>query len=213
MKSPEQVGREKMTQSHPLGHVADFEKICEAFQQGANIARCDIPNDTDDVRIIFGYHSMGDGPLALTLSNGAARTVFSYMHDALGWSKALVFRPESERHHALIAVGNMQLKLGSVPKAGGGFVVVLCNLVGAEHLFDAELAVADPNVTLTLRDGTGLGQAVFSQSEARALARFLNHIACAEFPQNTVEDSDASEIRSAIEKIRDAMANAGFAPR
>jgi mono/diheme cytochrome c family protein len=57
------------------------------------------------------------------------------------------------------------------------------------------------------------GHAELSHAEAWALAQFVKRVGWSEMRGNAVDDSEAEQIRSAIDKLQQALAGAGLAPR
>jgi hypothetical protein len=51
------------------------------------------------------------------------------------------------------------------------------------------------------------------ETEALALAQFVKRVGWSEMRGCAVDDDEAREIRSAIEKLRESLADAGYAPR
>ena len=51
------------------------------------------------------------------------------------------------------------------------------------------------------------------ETQAEALAQFVKRIGWAEFRANAVNDAEAYENRAAVDALRMALAEAGFAPR
>lgn len=51
------------------------------------------------------------------------------------------------------------------------------------------------------------------ETEAAALAQFVKRVGWSEMRGCAVDDDEAREIRSAVEKLREGLADAGFAPR
>lgn len=52
-----------------------------------------------------------------------------------------------------------------------------------------------------------------NDEEALALAQFVKRVTWSEMRANAVDDNEAYEIRTAIEKVREALAQVGYAPR
>jgi dissimilatory sulfite reductase (desulfoviridin) alpha/beta subunit len=52
-----------------------------------------------------------------------------------------------------------------------------------------------------------------SDSQALALAQFVKRVGWSEFRSNAVDDVEAREIRSAVDQLQHALADAGYAPR
>lgn len=52
-----------------------------------------------------------------------------------------------------------------------------------------------------------------TDSQALALAQFVKRVGWTEMRGCAVDDNEASEIRAAIDQVRAALADAGFAPR
>jgi hypothetical protein len=70
--------------------------------------------------------------------------------------------------------------------------------------------------TVTIsEDPTNLphGHAELSEAEAWALAQFVKRLGWTEMRGNAVDDNEAYEIRSALDKLQQALAGAGLAPR
>jgi dissimilatory sulfite reductase (desulfoviridin) alpha/beta subunit len=57
------------------------------------------------------------------------------------------------------------------------------------------------------------GLADLSEREAWALAQFVKRVGWSEFRELAVDEAEAYEIRSAIDKLQSALAGAGLAPR
>ncbi|MBR8029918.1 hypothetical protein KDX27_39150 [Burkholderia cenocepacia] len=57
------------------------------------------------------------------------------------------------------------------------------------------------------------GLADLNDGEAWALAQFVKRVGWSEFRELAVDEAEAYEIRSAIEKLQGALAEAGLAPR
>jgi hypothetical protein len=57
------------------------------------------------------------------------------------------------------------------------------------------------------------GHAELSQAEACALARFVKRVGWDEMRGNAIDDAEADQIRSALEKLQTALAGAGIVPR
>lgn len=51
------------------------------------------------------------------------------------------------------------------------------------------------------------------QAEALALAQFVKRVGWSEFRQCAVDDAEAYDIRSGVDALAKALAEAGFAPR
>jgi hypothetical protein len=52
-----------------------------------------------------------------------------------------------------------------------------------------------------------------NDSQAEALAQFLKRVGFQELRQNAVDDVEAYTMRDAVDHVRDALREAGFAPR
>ena len=57
------------------------------------------------------------------------------------------------------------------------------------------------------------GHAELSPAEAWALAQFVKRVGWDAMRGNAVDDAEADQIRSAIDKLQQALAGAGVAPR
>lgn len=54
---------------------------------------------------------------------------------------------------------------------------------------------------------------VLPESQAEALAEFCKRVGWSEMRDCAVDDTEAYEIRNALDKLRNALADVGFAPR
>lgn len=52
-----------------------------------------------------------------------------------------------------------------------------------------------------------------TDDQALALAQFVKRVGWSEFRNNAVDDNEAATIRSAVEVLQKALADAGYAPR
>jgi hypothetical protein len=57
------------------------------------------------------------------------------------------------------------------------------------------------------------GHAELTEAETWALAQFIKRVGWTEFRGNAADEAEACEIRSAIDKLQQALAGAGVAPR
>lgn len=57
------------------------------------------------------------------------------------------------------------------------------------------------------------GHAELTEAEAWALAQFAKRVGWNEMRSHAVDEAEAAEMRSAIEKLQQALAGAGVAPR
>lgn len=57
------------------------------------------------------------------------------------------------------------------------------------------------------------GHAELSHAEVWALAQFVKRVGWTEFRGNAADEAEAQQIRSAIDKLQQALAGAGVAPR
>lgn len=51
------------------------------------------------------------------------------------------------------------------------------------------------------------------EDQAQALAQFVKRVGWSEFRINAVDDTEAATIRSAVDVLQKALADAGYAPR
>jgi len=61
--------------------------------------------------------------------------------------------------------------------------------------------------------GAGSSLLTLSEVEALALAQFVKRVTWKEMHACALDDAECYEIRSALERLRTALAEAGFAPR
>lgn len=52
-----------------------------------------------------------------------------------------------------------------------------------------------------------------SDLHAQALAQFVKRVGWQEFRQNAVDDTEADEIRYALDQLQKALSDSGYAPR
>jgi dissimilatory sulfite reductase (desulfoviridin) alpha/beta subunit len=52
-----------------------------------------------------------------------------------------------------------------------------------------------------------------SEIQAEALAQFVKRVGFSEFRQNAVDDAEAYTMRDAVDRVRKALGEAGYAPR
>jgi len=57
------------------------------------------------------------------------------------------------------------------------------------------------------------GHAELTEAETWALAQFVKRVGWTEFRGNAVDEAEAYQIRSAVDKLQRALAGAGIAPR
>lgn len=68
-------------------------------------------------------------------------------------------------------------------------------------------------VTISAVSNVPHGHAELSDGEAWALAQFVKRVGWTEMRSNAVDEAEAEEMRSAIEKLQRALADAGVVPR
>lgn len=64
-----------------------------------------------------------------------------------------------------------------------------------------------------MHDGPEIEVRFSSSAQALALAQFVKRVTWSEIRSCAVDDSEAYEIRDAIEELQRSLAEAGFAPR
>lgn len=52
-----------------------------------------------------------------------------------------------------------------------------------------------------------------SEIQAEALSQFVKRVGFSEFRQNAIDDAEAYTMRDAVDRVRKALAEAGYAPR
>jgi hypothetical protein len=68
-------------------------------------------------------------------------------------------------------------------------------------------------LTLTAKTVESAGEAELTDVEALALAQLVERISWSGMRENSVDDEEAYQMRSAVEKLQTALAGAGYSPR